>query len=370
MNNDNRFGLGEPVYTPRAFNGPFYVMNAADTGAVSAPTDQDPAAAFMKALCKSIEEQTYKACNQVGDAVNDAVKVGLGLVGDLLSDNVCDKKQDRAGKALNSCVERIVGSQLGYMGAEAQNLSFRLCEALAKSNKRTLELNWHYAGYVENGVAPNGIGNAFETKMKRGERVRGLKDRYSNFPDSNEVGPCALKNVIRSCLKSVLLLEETLTRIPNLADRRLIMLGWLLRWIPGKFDIKTEKGTRGVCRGIDFLVRDALKSPKMQEFLLDPTLSAITAATDGELQASDTNKPNKPNKPTQPGSTPPRAVSKTDPELAKARLEATKSALLKAKAEADRKKGLQPTKKQTKSGAGGIAALAAAGIGAYFMLKV
>lgn len=388
MNNYNRFGLGEPVYTNASVTPGFYGMRAAET-----PADQDPAAAFMKALCQSIEEQTKKACDQVGNVVNDSVKAGLGLVKDLFDDNVCERDQGRAGNALNNCIQRIVGSQLGYFGAENQNLTFRTCEALAKADPKVAGLNWYFAYYCVHAVEPNGIGNAYETSRKK-KQVRALKDRWYNFPDSskNEVGPCGLRTAIRSALKTALLLEETLTRIPDLADRKLIMLGWLLRWIPGRFDVKTEKGTRGVCRGLDFLVKEAIKSPKMQEFLLDPTLSAVTAASGGELQAGDASKPASADttKPPPSSTRPTRVVSKSDPALAKARLEATKSALLKAKSDADLKKAqlaadpvamaqlaarkAELLKAKTgeapkKAGAGGIAALAVAGIGAYLMLK-
>ena len=407
MNNSNRFGLGEPVYTPRAVRySPAhrtYGMGAAEAAAT--PAGQDPAAAFMTGLSKSIEEQTKKACDQVGNVVNDAVKAGLGLVKDLFDENKCETDQGRAGNALNNCIQRIVGSQLNYIGAERENLTFRTCEALAKADPKVAGLNWYFAYYCVNAVEPNGIGSAYDTSRKK-KQVRALKERWHNFPDSskNEVGPCGLRTAIRSALKTALLLEETLTRIPNLADRKLIMLGWLLRWIPGRFDVKTGVGTRGVCRGLDFLVKDALKSPKMQEFLLDPTLSAVTAASGGELQVGDTSKPAGADatKPPPSSARPTRVATKADPALAKARIEATKAALLKAKSAGDLKKAQMaadpvamaqlearkaeilkaktgtasqtaeaPAQQQApaKSGAGGMIALAAAGLGAYFMLK-
>jgi hypothetical protein len=170
-------------------------------------------------------------------------------------------------------------------------------------------------------------------------------------------------------------------------------------WIPGRFDVKTAKGTHGVCKGLDFLVKDALKAPKMQEFLLKEDMSALTGASQGELEAtSGASTPAAADAvtPTAPTARPTRVAAKSDPALAKARLEATKAALLQAKAAGDLKKaqlradpaamaqlaerkaellraktGGAPVEQQApaKSGVVGIAALAAAGLGAYFMLK-
>jgi hypothetical protein len=351
----------------------------------------DIGAAAVQAVADSTYEQTKKACDQVGGAANKYVGQILGLLDDLLSENKCEPQQALLGNELNVCVGRIVGSQLGYLESEGRNLAFRTFETLAAATKRTAQLKWRYAGYVKNGKAPNGIGTAYGSKDTT---PRGLKERSSK--------DCTLRNVIAACLKQALILEEMLQKQPNLADKRLVMLGWLLMWIPGRFDVKTAKGTHGVCRGLDFLVKDALKAPKMQEFLLKEDMSALTGASQGELEATGSaispaaSGDVKPVTPGAPSARPTRVAAKSDPALAKARLEATKAAFSQAKAAGDLKKAQmaadpvamaqlaerkaellraktgetsQPAEAPKKSGVGGIAALAAAGLGAYFMLK-
>jgi hypothetical protein len=348
----------------------------------------DPGAAAVQAVADSTYEQTKKACDQVGGAANKYVGQILGLLDDLLSENKCEPQQRLLGNELNACVGRIVGSQLGYLESEGRNLAFRTFETLAAATKRTAQLKWRYAGYVKNGKAPNGIGTAYGSKDTT---PRGLKERGNK--------PCTYRNVIAACLKQAVILEEMLQKQPNLADKRLVMLGWLLMWIPGRFDVKTAKGTHGVCKGLDFLVKDALKAPKMQEFLLKEDMSALTGASQGELEAtSGASTPAAADAvtPTAPTARPTRVAAKSDPALAKARLEATKAAFLQAKAAGDLKKaqlradpaamaqlaerkaellraktGGAPVEQQApaKSGVVGIAALAAAGLGAYFMLK-
>ena len=404
MNNSNRFGLGEPVYTPRAVrHSPAhrtYGMSAtkAETKAENSASGEkvktygnDIGAAAVSAIADSTYEQTKKACDQVGGAANKYVGQILGLLDDLLSENKCEPQQALLGNELNACVGRIVGTQLGYLESEGRNLAFRTFETLAAATKRTVQLKWRYAGYVKNGKAPNGIGTAYGSKDTT---PRGLKERSSK--------PCTLRNVIAACLKQAVILEEMLQKQPNLADRRLVMLGWLLMWIPGRFDVKTAKGTHGVCKGLDFLVKDALKAPKMQEFLLKEDMSALTGASQGELEATGgTSQPSdsgeiKPVTPGAPSARPTRVAAKSDPALAKARLEATKAAFSQAKAAGDLKKAQlaadpaamaqlaarkaellkakigeasQTAEAPKKSGAGGMIALAAAGLGAYFMLK-
>ena len=407
MNNSNRFGLGEPVYTPRAVrHSPAhrtYGMSAtkAETKAENSASGEkvktygnDIGAAAIQAVADSTYEQTKKACDQVGGAANKYVGQILGLIDDLFSENQCERKQALGGNELNACVARIVGSQLGYLDEEGRNLAYRTFEALAFATKRTAQLKWRYAGYVRNGKAPNGIGTAYGSKDTT---PRGLKER-----EEGDVGPCRLKNIIAACLKQAVILEEMLRKQPNLADKRLVMLGWLLMWIPGRFDVKTAKGTHGVCRGLDFLVKDALKAPRMQEFLLKEDMSALTGASQGELEATGGTSPPsdsgdvKPVTPGAPSARPTRVAAKSDPALAKARLEATKAAFSQAKAAGDLKKAQlaadpvamaqlaerkaellraktgessQPAEAPKKSGAGGMIALAAAGLGAYFMLK-
>ena len=400
MNNSNRFGLGEPVYVARpVMHSPAhrtYGMSAtkaevSESGDKVKTYGDDIGAAAMSAIADATYEQTKKACDQVGGAANKYVGQILGLLDDLLSENKCEPRQALLGNELNACVDRIVGSQLGVIGAEGGNLAYRIREALSFATKQTVQRKWRFAAYLMNGKAPNGIGSGYGAKDTT---PRGLKERTGNG-----VGPCTLKNIIAACLKQAVILEEMLQKQPNLADKKLMMLGWLLMWVPGKFDVKTGKGTYGICVGLDFLVKDALKAPKMQEFLLKADMSALTAASEGELAAAGgANMPADAGgtTPTTPGAKPTRVAAKTDPALAKARLDATKAALSQAKAAGDLKKaqlaadpvamaqlaarkaeilraktGEPPVQQQApaKSGVGGIAALAAAGLGAYFLLK-
>ena len=230
---------------------------------------------FVSGVYASAVDTTKKISKQAVNFLDDVQKGAVGLVKDLFDENVCEKGQDKAGKALNACHSRIIGL-LGYTGLNADICSCRLAEVIAYATPRMSERKWVYARYVEYGKVPDGIRNAADTKDKK---RRGLKDRWKNFPKKSkgEVGPCGLRNIIGQALKTSIDLEKTLEVSKNVDDRRLIFLGFLCRWFPGgRFDAKAGKATAGWCLGMDFIIRDALKAPSLDAYLKKQEGSGLT----------------------------------------------------------------------------------------------
>ena len=230
---------------------------------------------FVSGVYASAVDTTKKISKQAVNFLDDVQKQAVGLVADLFNENVCEKGQDKAGKALNACQGRIV-SLLGYTGSNADICSFRVGEGIAYATLRMSERKWVYARYVEYGKVADGIRNAAGTKDRK---RRGLKDRWKNFPKKSkgEVGPCGLRNIIGQALKTSIDLEKTLEVSKNVDDRRLIFLGFLCKWLPGgRFDAKAGKATAGWCLGMDFIIRDALKAPSLDAYLKKQEASGLT----------------------------------------------------------------------------------------------
>ena len=308
---------------------------------------------------------------QVLNFFNNVQKEAVGLVKDLFDENVCEKGQDKAGKALNACHSRIIGL-LGYTGSNADICSFRLGEGIAKADKRVIAQKWVYARYVEYGKVPSGIRNAAGTRDKK---RRGFKDRWRNFPDksSGEVGPCGLRNIIGHALKTSISLEKMLEVSKNVDDRRLIFLGFLCMWLPnGRFDAKAGKATHGWCLGMDFLIRDALKAPSLDAYLKKVEASGLTGISqDSARGLADDNIKKKEEVERKAKEAARRA--KLDAQIAaldSVRLAAEKqtAAANQQRAELSRKQVAATTKKPS-TGTGKLVGLVAAAAGVYFITK-
>ena len=324
---------------------------------------------FVSGAYASAVDTTKKISKETLNFLNDVQKGAVGLVKDLFDENVCEKGQDKTGKALNASHKRIL-NLLGYTGLNADICSFRLAEVIAYATQRMSERKWLFAYYCVEGKVPAGIRNAADTKDKK---RRALKDRWKNFPGTNEVGPCGLRNIIGKALKTSIDLEKTLEVSKNVDDRRLIFLGFLCKWLPGgRFDAKIGKSTHGWCLGMDFLIRDALKAPSLDAYLKKVEASGLTGISqDSARGVVDDNIKKKEEAERKAKEAARRA--KLDAQIAaldSVRLAAEKqtAAANQQRAELSRKQVAATTKKPS-NGTGKLVGLVAAAAGVYFLTK-
>jgi len=257
-------------------NAPLFTVTGMGESAADSVIQLDPGttakrevAEIITAVGNAVEKEAKRAAEEISRGAADLLIDAANEVYRIMRSpfNACEDAHGPIGREISATMNRIVKTLLGYpTGQNYYRTYFRLGEALAKATPSVRRLGWEYAGgyYEYNVIKADQEGSDFKNyKQNSDKNRRSFKDRWKVWPDegNGEVGKCDLKRVMRDTLATAAGLESALVKSANQADRRLMFVAWMAKWLPGGTWDASTGVAGGWCKGMEFLLRDAAKSP-------------------------------------------------------------------------------------------------------------